>query len=273
MSGFQLEGGIAFFNHHEMGVISVQTAQLVMNTALLAGEILLSNGSEIARVEDTMTRITTNAGFKQVDVFVLLTGITMSLPESGLTQVRPIHTRTIDLEKVDQVNTLSRQFAAQEIDLETFNRRLHQVSAAVATFPFWLQDLAAIVVSVTLMVAFTRVDDWVTVGLTALAGGIGYAVFYYINHEVRIRFLSEFLAALLIGLIADLGLMWLGLSRPARDAVIIGALMPLVPGVPLMNAFRDTIAGNFLSGPARAMEAVLSVGAIGVGIALMVSLR
>nr|WP_243884954.1 threonine/serine exporter family protein [Lactiplantibacillus plantarum] len=44
--------------------------------------------------------------------------------------------------------------------------------------------------------------------------------------------------------------------------------MPLVPGVAITNAVRDTMTGNLLSGPARAVEAVLSACAIGVGIAL-----
>ncbi|GKT02742.1 threonine/serine exporter family protein [Furfurilactobacillus sp. WILCCON 0119] len=248
-------------------------AQLTMKTALLAGEVLLANGSEIARVEDTMDRIAANAGAPEASIFVLLTGITMSLPDDGLTQVRPIRSRTIDLEKVDQVNTLSRQFAAGDIDLQTFYNRLRQVNEAVPAFPFWLQLVAAIVVTLTLMMAFTGIDGWLKMVLAAVAGGSGYAVFYYVNHELQIRFLSEFLAALVIGGIAYIGTNWLGFTNQSGDAVIIGALMPLVPGVPLMNSFRDVLAGNYLSGPARAMEAILSVCAIGIGIAIMVSLR
>ncbi len=247
-------------------------AQLVMDTALLAGQILLANGSEIARVEDTMQRIADNAGYRYANIFVLLTGITMSLPDGESTQVRPIHSRTIDLEKVAQVNTLSRQFASDEIDLPTFYQQLRQIEVAVPTFPFWLQELAAIIVSLTLMVAFTGIDAPVKLLFAMLAGGSGYAVFYYVNHELRVRFLSEFLASLVIGFVAYVGIRWLGFTHVAGDAVIIGALMPLVPGVPIMNAFRDTMSGNYLSGPARAVEAVLSVCAIGLGIAIMVSL-
>ncbi len=243
-----------------------------MDTALLAGQILLANGSEIARVEDTMKRIADNAGFRSANIFVLLTGITMSLPDGASTQVRPIHTRTIDLEKVAQVNTLSRQFASREIDLPTFYQQLRQIEVAVPTFPFWLQELAAIVVSMALMVAFTGIDGPLKLLAALIAGGGGYAVFYYVNHELRIRFLSEFLAALVIGAVAYVGIRWFGFSHAAGDAVIIAALMPLVPGVPLMNAFRDTMSGNYLSGPARAVEAILSVCAIGLGIAIMVSI-
>jgi len=48
--------------------------------------------------------------------------------------------------------------------------------------------------------------------------------------------------------------------------------MPLVPGVPLTNAVRDILAGNFVSGPARAVEAMISAAALGFGIAVVITL-
>ena len=47
--------------------------------------------------------------------------------------------------------------------------------------------------------------------------------------------------------------------------IIIGSLMPLVPGVAITNAIRDIMAGDFLSGTARVVEAVLIAVAIASG--------
>jgi uncharacterized membrane protein YjjP (DUF1212 family) len=56
------------------------------------------------------------------------------------------------------------------------------------------------------------------------------------------------------------------------DIIIIGAIMPLVPGVIFTTAIRDTLNGDYASGTARMMEAVviaLSVAAgVGAGIRL-----
>ena len=38
------------------------------------------------------------------------------------------------------------------------------------------------------------------------------------------------------------------------DTVIISAIMPLVPGVAITNAIRDTLQGDYLSGGARVLE-------------------
>lgn len=51
--------------------------------------------------------------------------------------------------------------------------------------------------------------------------------------------------------------------------VLIGGIMPLVPGVPLTNSLRDMFAGHLLTGSMRALEALLTACAIGAGIGLV----
>ena len=47
--------------------------------------------------------------------------------------------------------------------------------------------------------------------------------------------------------------------------MMISSLMLLVPGLAITNAIRDTIAGDTLSGLARATDAFLSAISIAVG--------
>ena len=55
------------------------------------------------------------------------------------------------------------------------------------------------------------------------------------------------------------------------NAVIISALMPLVPGVSFTSAIRDTLNGDYGSGIARIMEAIVVALAVasGVGASMM----
>ena len=53
------------------------------------------------------------------------------------------------------------------------------------------------------------------------------------------------------------------------DIVIIGAIMPFVPGVALTNAVREIMAGNFISGQGRIIEALLTAASVGLGIVLL----
>ena len=55
------------------------------------------------------------------------------------------------------------------------------------------------------------------------------------------------------------------------DKIIIGGVMPLVPGLLITNAVRDLMAGHFTAGMAKGAEAFLTAFAIGSGIALVLS--
>ena len=52
------------------------------------------------------------------------------------------------------------------------------------------------------------------------------------------------------------------------DTIIIGAIMPMVPGVAITNAIRDTLQGDYMSGGARMLEAFVEAAAIALGACL-----
>ena len=56
------------------------------------------------------------------------------------------------------------------------------------------------------------------------------------------------------------------------DAIIIGSIMSLVPGVSITNALRDTISGDFISGSSRGMEAIFSALAIAFGVGIVLNI-
>ncbi len=54
------------------------------------------------------------------------------------------------------------------------------------------------------------------------------------------------------------------------DALIGGSIMPLLPGVAITNAIRDTLQGDYVSGSARAIESFVlaASSAVGIGIGI-----
>lgn len=228
---------------------------------------MIENGSEMYRVEDTMNRIAQNAGEKDVVVFTTPMGLFMGIKNKHYVQLRAIQSRTMNLEKVSRVNSLSREFAQHQINLNQLHHELELVDRNTPVFPFWEQVVAAAIVSCTLMIIFAGEYDWIDMPLCAVVGAIGYAIFYYLNLWSNVRFVSEFMASFILGLAAFVGV-HLGLGHNINN-IIIGAVMPLVPGVAITNAFRDLLAGHLLTGISRATEAVLSACAIGTGIALI----
>lgn len=244
------------------------TIQLILDTCLMAGKIMTESGSEVYRVEDTMNRIAENAGQKESVSYVTATGLFMGFRSSNYTQLENVTERSINLENVAMVNDLSRKFANKEITLKELNRKLKNITHEAPTYSTALQILAAGVVSSMLMYIFG--GNWHDFLATFFIGMIGFSVAFFTKEWLNIKFLDDFLAAFSIGFLAYLAVKF-HLAENI-DNIIIGAVMPLVPGVAITNSFRDILAGHLLSGTARATEAIFVAGSIGIGIAIVFKL-
>lgn len=242
--------------------------ELLLETCLLAGKIMMENGSEVYRVEDTMNRIAANAGEPNSISYVTATGIFMGLKSSHHTLIEHVTDRAMNLEKVVAVNRLSRLFADGQLSLKELYNELNNVNAKTPSFPFWLQILSSGIVSSTLMIIFG--GNWVDFPATFIIGMIGFTIAALIKKTIDIKFLDMFIASFVIGVLALTAVHWQNAMQ--IDHLIIGAVMPLVPGVAITNSFRDILAGHLISGTARGTEAIFTAAAIGVGIATVFSL-
>lgn len=55
------------------------------------------------------------------------------------------------------------------------------------------------------------------------------------------------------------------------EGMIIGSIMPLVPGVAFVNAIRDIADSDFLSGTVRMIDAILVFVYIAIGVGFTLS--
>ena len=247
---------------------SVNFHQEVIDICLTAGRLMIEGGSEMYRVEDTMMRIARNAGVEDPRVFATPTCVFMSLDGGKLSQMKQIRDRNINLELVDRVNALSRKFAAKKINISELRHRIILTADATPTFPLWLQVLGAAALSATLMVLFMDNYDWVDFPAAAIVGAFGYLAYIYFKRFTKVRFLSELIAAMVMGIIT-VGITHL-FPNMITDNILIGALMTLVPGLALTNALRDLFMGDLLSGIVRLFEATLTALALGGGVAIII---
>lgn len=247
-------------------MLTEQRRILALRTCVLAGRLLIENGSNMDRVNDTIDRMARRAGLKQFQAFTTLTGIVVGSDQLPNSQVANIRRRQNNLSKVAAVNEVSREFCSGLLQLPEAYAQLRSIDRQGT--PRWqnsLESLAAAVLSAALMIVFTGdVVDW---WLALIAGGVSYAAFSFIVRKFKIQYLGEFCASLIIGLIACFGVK-LGIAQNAND-IIIGGVMPLVPGIPLTNAARDLVSGNLISAPTRGIEALLTAVAIGSAIVLI----
>ncbi|WP_010099225.1 threonine/serine exporter family protein [Ornithinibacillus scapharcae] len=239
----------------------------VTKICMLAGKIMLESSAETYRVEDTMNRIARAAGIESSQSYATPTGINFSVDQAGTANMMRIERRTTDLNKIAQVNHISRQIAAGDINLDEALEALIILEKRPFTYSSKIMILIAAIASGCFTIMFGGI--WADFLPSLVTGGIGFLVFLWFDKLVEIRFISEFVASFIIGLIA-VGFVSTGLGDEL-EKIIIGAVMPLVPGLHITNAVRDLLAGHLIAGLSKGAEAMLTAFAIGAGIAVVLA--
>lgn len=239
--------------------------QKVKDVAMLAGRILLEAGAETYRVEDTMTRIAEFYGLHNTHSFVTPTAIIFSLNKKSSTRLYRVSDRTTDLEKISEVNEISRAITSGKVSLESAKMALDILDKANLQYKFWLKVLSSGIVSLLFLFMF---DGSPSDAIPAFISGLaGYYICERIGAYFKIRFFAEFAGSVVIALIAIACVQYF--FSESLDKIIIAGVMPLVPGVPITNAIRDMMAGQLIAGITKGVEAALTAFAIGAGVGVI----
>ncbi|NLK21083.1 MAG: threonine/serine exporter family protein [Epulopiscium sp.] len=244
--------------------------KMLLRFAMQAGEIMLRSGAETYRVEDTIHRILSVYNLDVIEAFVTPTGIFATIDDKSIemtTLVKRIKYRSIRLDKVTLVNDLSRKFVEGKISL---THAINELNVIDKTPPY----PSHIIIGATGLASsfFTLVFGGTLIDfLVSFAIGICLGIMQlYFNKAKASRFLVDLIGGCLIGVLALISTLFI--FQVNLDQIIIGSIMPLVPGVAITNAIRDTIEGDLLSGVSRGVEAffiAVSI-AVGVGVALKI---
>lgn len=253
--------------------VPVDDTELLVSTAQLAALIILESGGETSRAEETATIICRSAGKSEAETLAFPTGILLSAERHDghkVTSAKRVNQRAVNLYKVERANAYSRDFAAGKLSLPQLKERLtalrtsvlysrpltvlmHGISAAMFTLLF--EEVFSTVILYDMVVAFL---------CATLAQALCQSPRIKNAYQFTVTFLSSaVIAALAVGAVS-LG----GIGN--LDCIIIGSIMPLLPGLSLTNAIRDTVMGDILSGTVRIVETLLIAVAIagGVGVVL-----
>lgn len=243
----------------------------ILEIAILAGRTMLENGAETYRVEDTITRICNSRGLT-VENFTIPTGIFLSCQYEGEYYPYIVRTKsfTIDLEIIAKVNAFSRRFVTEEMPFEEAFTALKDIRKTPHFSPF-IYSLFGGVAGGFFTLSFK--GSLLEAILAFITSFLVVSIVRAINKYVG-SFVKNIIGGASNGLIAY-GLMILFSSVDPNieiSNIIIGSIMPLVPGVAMTNAFRDSISGDFVAGVSKLMEAVLVAIAIALGVGIVMHL-
>jgi len=237
-----------------------------------AGKLMLENGAETYRVEDTIEIICKSKGVTKVQTFVIPTGIFMSVDHNGeiYTFIERVFSTNINLQTITKVNELSRSFVSSNLSISECSRQLEEI----------------------------RQDEGVPLKLKYLGAGVASSFFTLLLGGGSFEFIMSFLLGMLVQWVLEKsgeifpsffmkyiggGLVVATLSFSASELaslaniavdpnqIIVGVIMLLVPGVQITNAVRDTISGDYVAGMSRATEAIMIATAIAIGVGIVLN--
>ena len=244
----------------------------VVDMAMHAGKILLKNGGEIFRVEETIKRICGRFHVNHVDIFSMSHGIFVSAEnENGeaYTKVNHVPLSSSHLGIVAEVNELSREISAGRVKLEEAEERLEKIEK-IPPKKRWFQYMAAGLASGTFALMLgSSVSEAVA---AFLIGFLSYVWVLFAGKHNLSKIIVNIVGGVIMTVLAHAFMHIPFLPILKLDGMMVGAIMPMIPGVAFVNAIRDIADTDFLSGLVRMIDALLVFVYIAIGVGVTLSI-
>lgn len=227
-----------------------------------AGHILLENGAEISRVEETMERIASHYGVDSKNFFVLSNGIFTTSSFNKYANVEFIPFKGTQLDKVVAVNQLSRDIVAGKYTVAQARTRLQEIRA-MKPHPRWEQILASALGSAGFCIVFG--GGLLDCAASFVCGILLWLFVLYVTAPHLSKIVGNICGGFFVTLLCIL-FHAVGFGHSIAN-MVIGAIIPLIPGVPFVNGVRDLANEDYIAGTTRLLDAVLVFFCIAAGVA------
>ncbi len=230
------------------------------------GQGMLEAGAEIHRVEDTIHRLCRVYCMERVDVFAIRSLIVVTIKKSSgesLTESRRIYGVGINMARLEDLNTLSRYICQEKPDLEEISLRLNECLEK-KELKRW-ETAAGYILAASSFACFFggRLQEGVVAGVI---GGLLFEIDSHIGNRKPQKLVYIAICSMILGFC---GMTWGLLVAGARpNKIMIGTIMLLIPGMALMNAVRDMLNNNAITGFFSCVDAVLTAISIAIGFAV-----
>ena len=243
----------------------------LVSRALDIGERMLLCGGEVSRVEDTVSRILKSYGAQRVEVFTILSFISLTAVFDGetvLTENRRVSivAYSNDFTRMEQLNALSREVCATMPGLPVLEEKLAAIDLPPRKKQFReLYALLGYILSGTGFALFFG-GSW----RDALGAGLCCLAVWFLNWFLKRaalqRLFHAFFVSFFAGTLCYL-LILLGLGEHPGQ-VMMAVIMVLIPGIAITNAMREMLISDTISGILRLVESLLIATAVAFGFAL-----
>ncbi|MCI5840054.1 MAG: threonine/serine exporter family protein [Peptoniphilaceae bacterium] len=255
-------------NQHK--IYNSKDAMNLLEIASLAGSLMIKNGAEIYRVEDTAERILKSVKeVGEVDVFATNNVIIISfnVNDEIFTNVKSVKARSNNLNAINYINSFSRNFVEGKYSFKQSLDILHKKEKIESIYDF-KKIFGTLLVSFfyTAMFKGSIIDCFVSLIVALLVSIIMRAI----EKKKLGYFLENFISGILDSIFAISFLIIF--KNLDINIVIIGTMMPYLPGLLIANSVRDMMSGDLNSGLIGSSTAILTSAALAFGVSIPLSI-
>lgn len=235
----------------------------ILHCAMSIGELLLTSGAEVGRVEDTIRRICMAYGATRVDVFSITSSIVTTMYGDGFescTQTRRVRSMKNDFTRLDQLNQLSRRICAERPDPENILAEIERIKA-IKPYGFRMQLFIYGLIAGSFTVFFGgSVYDMLA---SAVIGVILKCLEQFLLRGPANALLSALICSGVGGFLSHAAVTLFPVMHV--DMIAIGNIMLLIPGIMFTNSLRDMFSGDTITGFIRCAESLLMAVIVALG--------
>lgn len=243
----------------------------LLKTIKLSAQIILENGGETYRAEETIKFICKSAGVKEIDSIATPTGFYITISIDGIensTVVKRITKRSINLSKLNRVNNISRQLTENSIALDEAIVQLEETRDETENnHKFYSLFYGGISAAFFTLIFGGGIFEFF---ISLISGFVVTIATRKLENLHSYQFFSSILAGIVIASFAIVSTHFANYGN--YNYVIVGGIMPQLPGLAMTNAIRDTMRGDLISGMARGAEALLVASSLAAGTGVIISI-
>lgn len=242
----------------------------ILSLAMDLGKSMVKCGAEMNRVEETIIRVCYAYGMKRVEVFSIISMMTVTAFDdegTDYTQSRRIYAYSNNLGRLEQLNALSRRICSELPEISAARDELEKINSEEKRF-----RLSACIGNCIAAASFTVFFGgcW----RDALAAVPIAVMIYLMNAFIKAKGINRlFFTALCSALSGFFALLFVRIGfADNADMIMIGDIMLIIPGLMLINSIREMLCGDVMSGLMRLIESLIIALSIACGFAVPILL-
>ena len=244
-------------------------AALIMRIAGTAAKMTLRYGGGVQRAEEVYLRMCRACEVENPQISAFSTSISTSLEMYGETysSLFRVVRRGVNLSKLNMINDLSRDFSDGRLTLDAAEKKLLEIDGTKTVFDNYGMLGAGFSSAFFALLLGGKLWEFI---LTFLIGALISYILSFFERAHSFSFMNNLFGGVIDGgMAAILAFIFMkfGISVSV-DPIVVGAMMPLLPGLAITNAIRDTISGDYISGTAGITEALSMAIALAAGAAM-----